>query len=344
MPSENLKMNLPRQTTSEPFTVRYLPADVQRTKLAADPHTLALIGFRDTPRQVTGEVCDFDTALAQLADEPLLEHWHSPLPVERTVREGLHLARNDEVLFACLQLPAEDIAADTQTIYMRILELLGSEGYPHLLRIWNYFPRINDIENGLERYQSFCVGRHHAIEHLDNRETTLPAASALGSHSGALQVYFLAAREPGIQIENPRQVSAFRYPKRYSPRSPSFSRALLKRWNQVNHLYISGTASIVGHESRHDDALPQLEETLINIGALIEQAHRCHDLDIARLEELDLIKIYVRDPAMLEPLRERLETRLQGSDKPARLYLQAAVCRADLLVEIEGMYLGARRT
>jgi len=38
-------------------------------------------------------------------------------------------------------------------------------------------------------------------------------------------------------------------------------------------LYISGTASITGHESRHpDDPAAQLEETLVNIKALIDSA------------------------------------------------------------------------
>jgi chorismate lyase/3-hydroxybenzoate synthase len=341
MPSKAIQMNRASQPDAGPFTVRYID-NANRDALADDPHTLALIGFDDASRLVPGEACDFDTALPQLDGAPMLEYWRSPVPVEREVRDGLRIARNDEVMFACLQLPADDIAGDSERIYAQILELLQSENFPHLIRVWNYFPRINAVEDGMERYQSFCVGRYHALEVLGEFETTLPAASALGSHSGALQVYFLAAREPGIQIENPRQISAFRYPKRYSPRSPTFSRALLKRWSHGAHLYISGTASIVGHETRHDDLLPQLDETLTNVGALIEQAHVRHGHGIRHIEELDLLKIYLREPAMLDPVREVLEKRFQGRDTPQRLYLQAAVCRADLLVEIEGMHLGDR--
>jgi chorismate lyase / 3-hydroxybenzoate synthase len=340
MPSEAIQTKRASQTDGGPFTVRYAES-ADRAVLADDPHTLALIGFGDTTSQASGETCDFNLALPQLAGAPMLEHWRSPRPVERLALEGLHIARNDEVMFASLQLAGDDIAGDTRRIYARILELLRTEGYPHLLRVWNYFPRINAVEDGMERYQSFCVGRYQALEVLGDFETTLPAASALGSHSGALQVYFVAAREAGIQIENPRQVSAFRYPKRYSPRSPSFSRALLKRWPHGGaHLYISGTASIVGHETRHDDLLAQLEETLTNVGALIEQAHVRHGHNIGRIEELDQLKIYVREPAMLEPVRDALESRFQSCAAPQRVYLQATVCRSDLLVEIEGMHLG----
>lgn len=321
-----------------PFTVGYIDA-VHGAELAQDPHTLAIVGFSETPRS-DAAMCIFDTALPQLAGTHLCEYWRSPVPVERFVQDGIRIGRTPEVMFACIELPADDIGLEAQRIYTRIIDLLQNSDYPHLLRAWNYFPRINSVENGGERYQSFCVGRYHAFESLGTFETTLPAASALGSREGALQVYFIAAREPGIQIENPRQVSAFRYPKRYSPRSPSFSRALLKRWPERTHLYISGTASIVGHKTRHDNLIPQLEETLTNIDALIEQAHDKHGLGINGIEDLDLIKVYLRDPQLLEPVYRQLEDRFVDRDGPALLYLHATVCRSDLLVEIEGMHLG----
>lgn len=338
MPNEAIRMNPARRTAGGPFTVRYID-QAERRSAAADPHTLALIGFADATLQAAGPVCDFNTALPQLAGPPLVEHWRSVEPVERRSGDGLRVARNSEVMFASLQLPADDIDADSERIYARILKLLDSEGYPHLLRMWNYFPRINAVEQGIERYQAFCVGRYRALEPLGDFETALPAASALGSANGPLQVYFVAAREPGIQIENPRQVSAFRYPKRYGPRSPSFSRALFKRWRQGSHLYISGTSSIVGHETVHADTLAQLEETVTNIEALIGVAYR-HGHPTRRLEDLDLLKVYVRDADMLAPVRAALETRFANADRPQRLYVLADVCRADLQVEIEAMHLG----
>ncbi|APZ42063.1 hypothetical protein [Acidihalobacter ferrooxydans] len=332
----------PTHSAPAPFAVRYINA-ARRDELARDPHTLALIGFADAPWLSADDTCNFDLVLPQLAGTPLCEHWSSPTPVERIARDGLRIARNDDILFASLQLPADDIRSSAHAIYDRILELLDDSAYPHLLRVWNYFPRILDVEDGLERYQSFCVGRYHALEMLGEFEAALPAASALGSHGGPLNVYLLAAREPGIQIENPRQISAFRYPPRYSPRSPSFARALLKRWPERDHLYISGTASIVGHESRHATLLPQLEEILTNIDALIGEAHTRHGLSIRSIAELDLLKVYLREPALLEPVRDALETRLPAG-AAARIYLHATVCRSDLLMEIEGLSQGTGRT
>src|SRR3546814_12468443 len=57
----------------------------------------------------------------------------------------------------------------------------------------------------------------------------LPAATAIGRCDDArvVQVYWLAARTPGMPVENPRQVSAYRYPRQYGPQQPSFARAML---------------------------------------------------------------------------------------------------------------------
>jgi chorismate lyase/3-hydroxybenzoate synthase len=41
-----------------------------------------------------------------------------------------------------------------------------------------------------------------------------------------LQVYGLAARHPGTPVENPRQVSAWRYPRQYGPTAPTFARGM----------------------------------------------------------------------------------------------------------------------
>lgn len=145
-------------------------------------------------------------------------------------------------------------------------------------------------------------------------------------------IYFLAAKTPGIQIENPRQVSAFRYPPQYGPRSPSFSRAVLKRWTGASHLFISGTASIVGHVSRHPrDPLAQLDETLANLEALLNHANRFLQASI----RLASIKLYLRPDLRAADVQQRLDERL-GRDLP-RLLLTGDICRDDLLLEIEGL-------
>ena len=102
------------------------------------------------------------------------------------------------------------------------------------------------------------------------------------------------------------------------------------------YLYISGTASIVGHESLHlDDPRAQLEETLENIRALIERAGHDDHVTFRGLDSLTHLKVYIRHPEHLSLIQPRLDT-LFGP-QVSRLYLTADICRAELLMEIEAI-------
>lgn len=323
---------------SGPFGMGYVPRS-RIAQLCDDPHTLALIDFA-ADGEAAG-AAGFVSHLPQLDGPPVCEYWRSDEPVARWQEGDFHLARTSEFMFARLSLP--DTAAaerDAQIAYAGLLRILREGEFPHLVRVWNYFPRINEEESGRERYRSFCVGRAAALESLDVMDDArLPAASALGASGGGLQVYALAAREPGVQIENPRQISAFRYPNDYGPRSPSFSRATLMRWRDGTHFYISGTASIVGHASMHQSLEAQLGETLANVEAVVAQAHRVEGLEIRTPDALSLLKVYVRHAGDAGAVRDWLRARL-GSAVPMAV-VQADVCRAELLVEIEGAYCGS---
>src|SRR3990170_3468810 len=78
-------------------------------------------------------------------------------------------------------------------------------------------------DQGRERYQLFCAGRHDAFLAAGyHHDVDLPAASAVGMRGRGLIAYFLAAREPGVQVENPRPIAAYNYPPQYGPKTPSF--------------------------------------------------------------------------------------------------------------------------
>ena len=120
------------------------------------------------------------------------------------------------------------LAALAQRAYRDLFEALEQTGCAHLLRVWNYLPQINADGGGLERYRQFNAGRQQAfIEAGQAAFEGAPAACALGIHQGALCIRFLAGRVAPLPIENPRQVSAYRYPPTYGPRAPTFSRAAL---------------------------------------------------------------------------------------------------------------------
>ena len=274
-------------------------------------------------------------------NEPLLaEVWTSPLPVTYDQAEGIQFAMNDEVLFGALQLeerPGTPLDLVTYTAYRRLLVQARALGYPHLLRVWNYFPHINFESDGLTRYQRFCVGRHQALaEGLLDFPRTLPAGTAVGTTSGRLKIHFLAARQPGTHVENPRQVSAYEYPRVYGPRSPSFARATLRPSISGSHLLIAGTASVVGHVSEHiGEPYQQTLEIIHNLDALITHTEQLHGVTRGQWYGQALLKIYIRHPehfAMVSDiLKEQLPSHIQV------LYLQGEMCRRELLLEIEGI-------
>jgi enamine deaminase RidA (YjgF/YER057c/UK114 family) len=204
----------------------------------------------------------------------------------------------------------------------------------HLLRLWNYVPRINAEQDGLERYRRFNIGRQQAfIEAGHDAFEGAPAACALGRAAGPLSVCFLAGATRPLALENPRQVPAYRYGTQHGPRSPTFSRAALVDVGGGDvALLISGTASIVGQDSLHPgDVRAQVRETLANLQAVLAAARaRCGAaFDLAALD----CTVYVRHAEDLAAVQD--EFAAGGGPAAGALYLQADVCRRELLVEIE---------
>lgn len=261
---------------------------------------------------------------------PLDEVWRVPGElIERETFGDSQTAHTPGLLAGCVtvsQSPERPLNETSLMMYNRIFELIGKAGYPHLLRVWNSIPRINDEEDGLERYRSFCMGRSAGFANCAISFFPPPAASAVGSVGSRAQAVFIAAKKPGRHIENPRQISAYNYPPEYGPKSPLFSRATLQSWESAETLFVSGTASVVGHATaHHGDTNRQLEETMRNMEILAGTAS-------FSMSDLDSLKIYLRNPSDLSMVRSRLQSAYGGVSS---IYLQADICRANLLIEIE---------
>jgi enamine deaminase RidA (YjgF/YER057c/UK114 family) len=230
---------------------------------------------------------------------------------------------------------SEVLQRATEIAYREIFGVLNETDHRHLIRIWNYLPEINREADGDERYRHFNSARQSAFRN-SGRPTvdTVPAASALGSPAGSpISIYFLAARRAPKMIENPRQTSAYHYPPQYGRYSPIFSRACVLSESAGTNLFVSGTASIVGHETIHQgDVAAQTRETLANIDALLREANRIVGSERYSLTGLKF-KVYVRQPSDLRVIAAAIDGTLRAST--SIVYLQADVCREDLLVEIE---------
>lgn len=338
-------MNAATLPDTLPFAITTLK-DGDITRLGQGQNVLAAIGFAGKAAALDGQRPVFTVGLPLLAGDACTELWLSPLPVRYGKHASISYSENGEVLFGHLLLEEADFPdfrIASQTAYQHVFELLQHAGYPCLLRMWNYFPAITVQQGEFNRYQTFCLGRQDALDVWGNFSYAPPAATAIGTQQAGLQVYFLAAKAAGMQLENPRQTSAFLYPRQYGPVSPAFSRATVKDWGAGKHIYISGTTSIVGHQTLHvGDPQAQLDETLLNLQALLEHGDDTLGLPTRAVHELTQLKVYLHDPACLPIVKARLEAYLSqpGFDcvQPAVLYLQGDVCRSDLMVEVEAIY------
>jgi chorismate lyase / 3-hydroxybenzoate synthase len=306
---------------------------------AQERPTLAEFHFGIEAR-ATGDPRHIPVTLAQLGGDERIERWSTDAPVSTGRFRDVAYAEDGDYLFASVLVPPEqcaDIERVTRSTYLRLDHLIRARGYPYWLRAWNYLAAITQGEGEAERYRRFNAGRYSAVGLSSDIEQNLPAASALGSDAGGFVLSCLAGRKPGTQIENPRQVSACLYPPRYGLRTPMFARAALVPNGKGAQLLVSGTASIVGHESLHlGDPDRQLEETARNFEALVEAAMRAEGgrprPSNVRLESL---KVYVRDPDDYARLLPGVR-RLFATEAP--LVLRADICRRELLVEVEGTY------
>ena len=269
-------------------------------------------------------------------EEAWYEVWISSHTAVTGQDSGFSFSCDGSLLFGSLILDdtrSEQFESKAFAVYSAIFDMLDRKGYPELLRVWNYFPHINDTDRGIERYREFNVGRHEAFcgKRRIIGEGFVPAACALGTRQDSLVVCFLAGKTPGVYIENPRQTNAYRYPNDFGPRSPTFSRGVMVG----DALLISGTASIVGSKTMHPgDVMRQLDETLENLRVVVDQARVCGFVtqDPGGL----CLNVYLRHAGDYPAVRGRLNAEFGGAHI---VYLQADVCRADLLIEIEAFWM-----
>lgn len=277
------------------------------------------------------------------AGDSLCEVWHGSGQLTSGQCGEIRYRYDDGVLFGVLEVPESMFVASadrtplqqaTEAAYRQMFTLLDTLHFPYLLRVWNYIAGINSHSFGLERYRQFNQGRQDAFLALGRDVVgNVPAACALGCVQGPLRVAFLAGRAAPLGIENPRQISAYEYPAQYGQRSPTFSRASLAQVGTDEVLFVSGTASIVGHASLHPaDVVAQTRETMNNIEAVLAEANRQSKRPGFALDRLNY-RVYVRHAADLALIHAELADRVGESLQV--VYLQADVCRAELLLEIE---------
>jgi chorismate lyase/3-hydroxybenzoate synthase len=279
--------------------------------------------------------------LDPIVDDDVYECWWYRGEVVHKNFGDIRIAECDDYAFVVLEredAPAERFRAHACAAYRDLLAALQTTGHGHLVRIWNYFSDINAGDGDAEKYRQFSFGRAEAFEEAGIFDKSVPAGTAVGSADGGLSIIALVSKHDFWPAENPRQVSAYRYPRQYGPKSPKFSRGGCIA-TQDHHLFlISGTAAIIGHESAHPfETRLQLDETLENLNSLAQaMSGSANNGPMLKLDAKSMLRVYLRDSSDLDEVKARLREHLGKIDDNV-VFLRADICRRELMLEIDGV-------
>ncbi len=213
-----------------------------------------------------------------------------------------------------------------------------------VVRTWYYIGRLLDDADAGSRYDRFNQARNEFFARIWKDLRYSPASTGIGMDTRRIAFEAMLLRgAPGsfevTWVDNPLQTRPYVYDIAVDhQQKPSFSRAAavtLPDWMMV---LVSGTASIRKSEVVCvDDVAAQTQMTIDNVATLIGPENLTGNYRLpagAALRDLQQFRVYVKRRQDVEAVRAVCGERLP--DVPC-LYLVADVCRAQCLVEIEGV-------
>jgi len=266
-----------------------------------------------------------------------------------TVTSGDHV--ECWIVGASYQGHCDNIYESAVGSFQRLSLVLDREGMnlDSIVRQWNYVDGIlgSSLLDGtiMQHYQIFNEVRNSFYTKY-RKAASFPAATGIGMNSSQVGIdCYAIATHPDIQIiplSNPNQQESYRYGQEVlvgdpviRKQPPQFERAILLKSGSVSRLIISGTASIIGQKTIGiGDVDLQTRITIENIEALSSQIN----LDIHCLnaeeypEKYSYLRVYVKNRSDISVVRELCIKHF--GDVPST-FVQADICRDNLLVEIE---------
>jgi len=155
-----------------------------------------------------------------------------------------------------------------------------------------------------------------------------------------------------IAIDNPDQIRPYDYSQQVlkgkpadgkaANQPPQFERAVYLVNNKTSTLFVSGTASIIGQQTIGiDDVEKQTVITLENISKLTNAeriGHLAGDSGACAGSPI-LLRVYIKNQDDFRRVRQICQHHFPGV--PA-IYVEADICRDNLLVEIEAEFYSVR--
>jgi chorismate lyase / 3-hydroxybenzoate synthase len=327
----------------QPGGVRELHISFASDLTACTRRHALLVSFEfGTPPSPVEHPAIVNPGLSPIGETHRYENWWYEGDVTFREQGRIRIAECDDYAVAVFQqteAESDDYRQFTYDSYCELLAAIQSTDHPQIVKIWNYLGGINHGDEDHERYRQFSIGRAEAFAKLNLPDENSPTGTAIGTlRDKGLAIIVLASEQKIGLAENPRQVSAFHYPRQYGPKSPKFSRAGFVSTENYTLYLISGTAAVVGHKSSHPyDIEMQIEEMFKNLDSLCGAVSDLNPTDDRlTIDRATVVRAYLRDPSDIKIIRERLRNALDLHDANV-VYLRGSICRRELMVEIDGV-------
>ncbi|MBF0504631.1 MAG: hypothetical protein HQL14_05960 [Candidatus Omnitrophica bacterium] len=222
----------------------------------------------------------------------------------------------------------------TRTVFtnlIRDLSLAGGDLYNNCVRTWIYVRGVDAFYREMvdERRDLFAqkglTGDTHFIA-----STGIEGGGTHHHDLVVMDAYSILGLDPN-QVSYLNDFDMLCAAKEYNV---TFERGTRICYADRTHYFISGTASVdnrgITLYPRH--VLKQLDRTLENMSSLLKAGG-------ASLADMMYMIVYLRDPADFNRVSERLKKKLP---RVPTVFVQAAVCRPEWLIEIEGVAIKGR--
>jgi len=261
--------------------------------------------------------------------------------------------KQQHIFISGLQSAASDnsILKQSEDAFETLEHIFNKEGFAFtdIIRQWNYIQGIIAENDGDQNYQIFNDVRTKFYD-KNGLISHYPAATGIGIKEGGI-ILEVHALKPTTEVQlaeihNPLQVDAFAYSDKVlegkpivgfkKKTSPKFSRAKWLANENYAHILISGTASIHGEETIGlNDVEKQTYLTIKNIYQLIEKDHLSKlNTNCKKAPQIFTnVRVYIKNASDFDIVKKVCG---EYFTTPNIVYVEADICRENLLVEIEG--------
>ena len=234
---------------------------------------------------------------------------------------------------------------------MRAILYAEKISFDHIVRQWNFIGNILEVKNGIQNYQIFNEVRSESYHKYRNVHS-YPAATGVGMKYGGVNLDFYAVKAERnlkiIAIDNPDQIRPYGYSQqvlkgkpvgsRTLNQPPQFERAVFIADSLSSTLFVSGTASIIGQDTIGiEDIGRQTVVTIENISKLTDSKRLGHltGKTDTNAGKLILLRVYIKKQEDFAKVKE-----ICNEFHPCVpvIYIEADICRDNLLVEMEAEF------